>query len=209
MTLTVETSTRAFSVALFEPREIACVALRSGLAHSQHIVSVVSFILDKLDLSIQTIEEAFAGTGPGSFTGIRIGLSFVNTLSQILRIPLLGVSSLDLLAFQEGRWYNSAIPFIKSRKNEVYTAFYREGRRESDLLALSGEELIMFIEQKEPDCIVASKEDFHDVLGNTGKGIEERVSFALPDARALYHIARECGLKAEHTYLKPIYLGGV
>lgn len=209
MTITVETSTRAFSVALFDSREVAFFSLQSQPASSQHLVNVVSFILDRLKLSIRSIKEAFAGTGPGSFTGVRIGLSFVNTLFQILNIPILGVSSLDILAFKGGRWYNSVVPFIRSRKDEAYTAFYRDGQRQSDYLVLGSMKLVEFIKEKNPRWIVASEEDFYDILGESSLKPGDFVSFDYPDARSLYELVRHCGLKAEFKYLKPLYLRGI
>lgn len=209
MTITVETSTKAFSVALFDSREVACFSLQSQPASSQHLVSVVSFILDKLKLSIRSLKEAFAGTGPGSFTGVRIGLSFVNTLFQTLNIPVLGVSSLDVLAFKSGRWYNSVVPFIRSRKDEAYTAFYSNGQRQSDYLVLGSLELVRFIKEKDPHWVVASEEDFSDILGESSFKPDDFVCFDYPDARSLYELVKHCGLKAEFKYLKPLYLRGI
>ncbi|MGQ9615257.1 MAG: tRNA (adenosine(37)-N6)-threonylcarbamoyltransferase complex dimerization subunit type 1 TsaB [Spirochaetota bacterium] len=206
MTITVETSTRAFSVALFDLSEIASFSLQSQHASSQHLVDVVNFILNKLKVSIHSIKEAFAGIGPGSFTGVRIGLSFVNTLFQTLNIPILGVSSLDILAFKGGRGYNSVIPFIKSRRDEAYTAFYRDGQRQSDYRVLSSGELLQFIEERNPRRVIASEEDFSDILGESSLKQGDVVRFEYPDARSLYELVRNCGLKAEFRYLRPLYL---
>ena len=147
MILSIETSTRAFSVSLYKDGQIANIELVHEIAHSQNIVHTVNFLLKSINKSVEDLSAVYAGKGPGSFTGIRVGLSYANTLFQIMGIPLLGIPSLDLLAFEEGRWYNSVISFIKSRKNEVYAAAYRQGRRVSDYLALKKDDFSYFIKE--------------------------------------------------------------
>jgi tRNA threonylcarbamoyl adenosine modification protein YeaZ len=204
MILTVDTSTRAFSLSLFEQDELAHIELQKELSHSQQIVQVCDFLMKRLGRQVSSVQAAYAGLGPGSFTGVRIGLSFVNTLSQILEIPLLGISSLDLLAFDGSTWYNSVVSFIRSRKGEVYTALYEHGVRRGDYLALGREEFREFLRSRAPEHVVAPKEDFNE-LGEGGlmPGV---VHHAFPSSRSLYAVARNRGLAPRKTYLKPIYV---
>jgi tRNA threonylcarbamoyladenosine biosynthesis protein TsaB len=207
MILTLDTSTKALSISLFQEVELAHIELRHKLAHSQQIVSICDFLLKRLSFSLKSLSAAYAGIGPGSFTGIRIGLSFVNTLSQVLRIPLLGVSSLDLLAFENGRWYNSVVSFIRSRKHEVYTAYYRQGSRESDYIALEKNDFIAFLKDCSPKNIVAPEDDFQDL--EEIKELDIEISFSFPSSRSLYYISRECGMNPGKQYLKPIYIRSI
>ena len=204
MILTVDTSTRAFSLSLFDRGELAHFELRQELAHSQQIVSVCDFLLRRLGRDVHSIQAAYAGLGPGSFTGIRIGLSFVNTLSQILDIPLLGVSSLDLLAFDGTAWYNSAVSFIRSRKNEVYAAHYEHGVRRGGYLALNHDDFRAFLRSREPDHLIASEEDFREFEG--GADMPGSVHYGFPSSRSLFAIARNRGMTPQRSYLKPIYV---
>jgi tRNA threonylcarbamoyl adenosine modification protein YeaZ len=206
--LTVDTSTRAFSLSLFENEEsVAHIELKRALAHSQQIVQVFEFMLHRIGLTASCLTAAYAGTGPGSFTGTRIGLSFVNTLSQILNIPILGVSSLDLLAFDGSGWYNSAVTLLRSRKNEVYTASYQMGERKTDYQALTRDEFLGFLEKHSPQFVVAPEEDFRD-LGNL-EGRAGKIKHAFPSSRSLYFVVRERGLMPRRNYLKPIYVRGI
>ncbi len=206
--LTVDTSTQAFSISLFENEDpVAHVEMKRSLAHSQQIVRVFEFMLERLGLTVHCLNAAYAGTGPGSFTGTRIGLSFVNTLSQTLNIPILGVSSLDLLAFNGSGWYNSAVTLLRSRKNEVYTALYRKGERKTDYLALAPDEFMSFLEKHSPQFVVAPEEDFRD-LGSL-EGISGEIIHAFPSSRSLYFVVRERGLMPQRSYLKPIYVRGI
>jgi len=209
--LSVETATRAFSITLFEERELAHFALNFELSHSQHIVRVVQFLFERLNVGPDSITAAYAGVGPGSFTGLRIGLSFVNTLAQVFHIPLLGVSSLDLLAFENSRWYNSVIPFIRSRKHEVYTALYRGADRKTEYLVLDRDGFLRFIRQHTPECIVAGN-GFDDILPQCENlsldGGEDgiRVVLSHPCSRTIIKLAQEKRLVPEHRYLKPLYI---
>ena len=208
MILTVDTSTRSFSMSLFEEEQLSAhIELVRELAHSQQIVRVFEFMLERLGLTASSLTAAFAGIGPGSFTGIRIGLSFVNTLCQFLSIPISGVSSLDLLAFGKTGWYNSAVTFLRSRKHEVYTALYSGGERKTDILALTCDEFPSFLEKHVPQHIIAPEEDFRD-LGKL-EGLPGKVIHAFPSSRSLYHVVRERGLAPQRIYLKPLYIRGI
>jgi tRNA threonylcarbamoyl adenosine modification protein YeaZ len=204
MILTVDTSTRAFSLSLFDQDELAHVELKQELAHSQQIVQVCDFLIGRLGRQVSSIRAAYAGLGPGSFTGVRIGLSFVNTLSQVLDIPLLGISSLDLLAFDGGTWYNSVVSFIRSRKGEVYAAFYERGVRSGDYLALSHGEFREFLRSRVPEHVIAPREDYREL----GEGVDMpgEAHHAYPSSKSLYAVARDRGLTPQKTYLKPIYV---
>ncbi len=207
MVLTVDTSTKSLSLSLFQEVELAHIELRHQLAHSQQIVSICDFLLKRLSLPLESLSALYAGIGPGSFTGIRIGLSFVNTLSQVLHIPLLGVSSLDLLAFENGRWYNSVVSFIRSRKHEVYTAYYEHGSRKSNYVALKKDDFIAFLKDCSPKNIVAPEDDFQDL--EEIKELDTEIFFSFPSSRSLYYIARECDMKPGSQYLKPIYVRSI
>lgn len=217
--LSLETSTKAFSVSLFRNHkaanrddeaanrnhELANIELIHDVAHSQNIVSIVDFLLKSIDTSIKDISEIYAGNGPGSFTGIRIGLSFANTILQTMNIPLLGIPSLDLLAFDHDRWYNSVITYIKSRKNEVYTASYRNGRRTSNYLALKKEDFLNFVKEHTPVYLISSEDDYRDLSFEKGE-FKGEVVFTFPKARNAYIFAQRCNLKPEKGYLKPLYV---
>lgn len=209
MVLSVETSTKALSVSLSLDREIINIDIIHEVARSQNIVSTVKFLLKSIGKSINDIREVYAGIGPGSFTGIRIGLSFVNTLSQIQDIPTLGISSLDLLAFEDNRWYNSVVPFIRSRKNEVYTAYYEKEKRITKYLALARNDLFNFIKENRPAFLVTSEEDYNNIGLEGELDFRLKTIFSFPKARILPLFARKCGLKPERKYLKPLYVRGL
>ncbi|MFW6139047.1 MAG: tRNA (adenosine(37)-N6)-threonylcarbamoyltransferase complex dimerization subunit type 1 TsaB [Spirochaetota bacterium] len=207
MILCVETSTSAFSVSLFHnERQVINLEINHHPAHSQRIVSAVDFLLRSIGGSIKDIQEVYTGMGPGSFTGIRIGLSFANTLGQVLNIPLLGVSSLDVLAFGHQGWYNSVVAFIKSRKNQVYTAYYQKGERYGGYRAMKKSDFIEFLRSHGPAFIAASKQDYKEILSEPVQGLNATIVYSHPRACSLYHLVKKCGLKPRRRYIKPLYL---
>jgi tRNA threonylcarbamoyl adenosine modification protein YeaZ len=205
----VETSTKAFSISLHNKKEITNLDIIQEAARSQYIVQAVEFLLKTLGKTVFDIREAYAGIGPGSFTGIRIGLTFINTLSQTQNIPVLGIPSLDILAYEDNRWYDTVIPFVRSRKNEVYTAFYKTEKRVTEYLALKKDEFVDFIEEKKPRYVVSSEDNFYD-MGLDGKLHKECKSiFSFPKACILVRLARKYSLKPVKQYLKPLYVRGI
>ena len=204
MILALETSTRAFSVALFHDRVIAVVEHVHEIARSQGIVGAVARMLSDLGLTANDLKAVYAGLGPGSFTGIRVGLTFANTLLQTKGIPLLGVPTLDLLAFESGGWYNSAVSLLRSRKNEVYAALYRGGNRVGDYLVLEKGELSRFLHETHPERIVCSEDEY----GELGLDADVKAVFAYPMAASVFSFVEKSRLNPRHEYLKPLYVRG-
>lgn len=207
MILCIETSTKAFSLSLYEGMEIASVDFLYDITHSQHIVSTVKQILKVIKKKAVDISEIYAGIGPGSFTGVRVGLTFANTMAQVLDIPLLGISTLDLLAFENQSFYNSVIPFIRSRKEEVYTAFYENSKKLTGYIALKKGEFLDFIKGCKAKYLVSSREDYEEII--SGEVSEIKAIFSYPKSRNLYLMAQALGLKPIKRYLKPLYVRDV
>ena len=203
MILSIETSTKAFSISIFQDVEIASLELLYDVTHSQNIVSATKFLLESINKSVKDIKQIYAGIGPGSFTGIRIGLSFANTMCQVLGVQLAGISSLDLLAFKKRKCYNPAITFIRSRRQEVYTACYKEGKRDTDYLVLNRVDFLEFIKEKGPEYIISSENDYRSVISQDDINVKK--IFTYPSARDAVRVAEEQGLKPEKKYLKPMY----
>jgi len=213
--LSIETSTNKFSVSICEATKLANINFMYKTPHSQKIVQVVKFLLESIDSSIKDINQICVDVGPGSFTGIRIGLSFVNTLFQTLKIPICGVSSLDLLAVEAKRRYEEikchdiVVTFIKSRKNEVYTAVYRDGNRVTDYLAIEYKGFSDFINKYSPFLLVSSEDDYNEVIDKGGIILKTRASFSYPKASLIYPFVIEYRIKFEKHYIKPLYIRGI
>jgi len=131
--LAVDTTTSYSSVALLDDRHLlAEIDVESGLTHSARLLRTVDFLLKNNGLKIQDIDGFAVASGPGSFTGIRIGLSTVKAFAFASKRPVASISTLTALALKlretPGRLF---CPLIDAKKGEVYAALFE--RKTGDL----------------------------------------------------------------------------
>ncbi|MCD5397774.1 tRNA (adenosine(37)-N6)-threonylcarbamoyltransferase complex dimerization subunit type 1 TsaB [candidate division NPL-UPA2 bacterium] len=124
--LGIETSTQAGSVAIVEGEEIiAEYALNIKETHTSRLMSMIDHVLKNAHLTIQEMDAVAISLGPGSFTGLRIGLATAKGLCLALRKPLIGIPTLN--AFAHNVYWTSQLicPLLDARRGEVYAALYR------------------------------------------------------------------------------------
>ncbi len=144
--LAVETSTLAGGVALLDgDRVVGEYLLDVRVTHSERLLPAVDRLLADAAWRPRDLEGLAVGVGPGSFTGLRIGVAAVKGLAFALGVPIAAVPTLDAVA---ARVPFAALPVcavLTARRNEVYCSLYRweHGRfaREWDYLALSPDDL--------------------------------------------------------------------
>ncbi|MBD99354.1 MAG: tRNA (adenosine(37)-N6)-threonylcarbamoyltransferase complex dimerization subunit type 1 TsaB [Verrucomicrobia bacterium] len=128
MILAIETSTKNCSVALGKSGMLIVEKEQGGdYSHAENLAVFVNEILEENGYNLQAIDAIAVGKGPGSYTGLRIGVSYAKGLCLALRIPLIGVNSLTSLAygaFKEIPKEALAAPMIDARRMEVYCAIY-------------------------------------------------------------------------------------
>ena len=123
--LGVEASLKSLSVCIIEDEDLLSeITLNTGETHSKNLLKIIDESLNKAGLSIKDIDGFAVTLGPGSFTGLRIGLSAVKGLASVTKKPVAGISSLDALAYQAG-FPNMICALLDARKNEVYCSIYR------------------------------------------------------------------------------------
>lgn len=124
--LGVDTATASCSVAITEGEELlAEMTLVSGETHSRHLARLIETLIRNTGLSLDRIEGFAVARGPGSFTGLRIGISTVKGFAVAGNRPVAGVSTLAALAWQIGPTDHLICPMIDARRKEVYAAWYR------------------------------------------------------------------------------------
>lgn len=98
--LCIDTSSKLCSVAILEDTTlINKLELDNGLTHSETLMPLIKKLLDNSNLSLKDIDLLVSDVGPGSFTGIRIGIATCKAFSDSLNIPCVGISSLEVLAY--------------------------------------------------------------------------------------------------------------
>lgn len=151
--LGIDTSTSCGSVGLLsDDRVIADDLLDIPLTHSERLLEAIEHLFKETGCSIEELDGWALSLGPGSFTGLRIGVSTVKGLAYATRKPAAGMSSLDVLASQIAPTPYLICPILDARKGEVYTAFYRYDeanllKRQSAFQALKPGDLVKPIKE--------------------------------------------------------------
>lgn len=123
--LAADTSTTTGSVALLDDARLVCEwTLASAQTHNRQLLETIDRCLEAAGWTIEGIDLFSVTTGPGSFTGLRIGLTTVKALAWARGKPFVGISSLDALAAPLGYGSLPICPLIDAHRGEVYWARY-------------------------------------------------------------------------------------
>jgi tRNA threonylcarbamoyladenosine biosynthesis protein TsaB len=135
MLLSVNTTTLQYGLALVMENgtvRTEYMATESG-GHFGGLIPALNFLFTRTDSDPRHVKALGVGIGPGSFTGLRVGLSMVKGMSQALGIPIIGIPSLEALASQIAFSNDPIAPVIDSRKGELFTARF-DSHHEGKLL---------------------------------------------------------------------------
>ena len=219
--LSIETGTDICSVALANDGEL--MALREsdeGRDHAKKVALFVDELLRETGVQPSDIDAIAVGKGPGSYTGLRIGVSFAKGMCYALDIPLIAIGSLDALAevaredfeagildIEEEDWAQAKLcPMVDARRMEVYAqVFDVEGKAQSEVVAE-----------------VVTEESFKEwrakgkfvIFGNGAKKCAEVLPDAIvedivPSSRGIVRLAEEAfnaGKFEDLAYFEPFYL---
>ena len=218
--LSIETGTDICSVALANDGEL--MALREsdeGRDHAKKVALFVDELLRETGVQPSDLDAIAVGKGPGSYTGLRIGVSFAKGMCYALDIPLIAIGSLDaltevaredydagILDIEEEEWAKAKLcPLVDARRMEVYAeVFDNEGKALTDVVA----------EVVTEDSFKEWRKDKFVIFGNGAKKCTELLSDAIfvdiaPSARGIVRLAEE-SFKAQKfedlAYFEPFYL---
>lgn len=130
--LNLETATKNCSVSLAEDGVV--IALKEfndgNFSHAEKLNIFINDVLSKSSKTLQDVEAVAVSKGPGSFTGLRIGVSSAKGLCYALDIPLISVNTLQSLALQVSNKDGTIIPMLDARRMEVYSAVFDENNNQ-------------------------------------------------------------------------------
>jgi len=214
--LGIETSTQQVGCALGGVEGlIAAFHAARGRRHAETLAPAIEFVCGSVGMRLDQVSVVAVDIGPGLFTGLRVGIATAKAIAQSLRVPMIGLSSLDLLAHQV-RWSHSLIvPVIDARRGEVFSAFYRRVpggvQRVSDYRVWSADDLADEITSYAEDALLVGDGAlrYRDVL-DRDRGIEfGGLGVAYPSATDLVELAHPKALREEFVQvseLAPLYL---
>ncbi|MBK5444537.1 tRNA (adenosine(37)-N6)-threonylcarbamoyltransferase complex dimerization subunit type 1 TsaB [Peribacillus butanolivorans] len=175
--LAIDTSNFTLGIALINDTQVIgeyTTNLKKN--HSVRVMPAIETLLRDCDTSPKELTKIVVAQGPGSYTGVRIGVTIAKTLAWTLKIPLSAVSSLEVLA-ANGRYFNGLVsPLFDARRGQIYTGLYEIENNVlntvmEDCNILSSEWAIRLKELKRPVLFVGQDVEIHreaitKVLGN-------------------------------------------
>ena len=219
--LSIETGTDICSVAIANDGEL--MALREsdeGRDHAKKVALFVDELLKETGVQPDDLDAIAVGKGPGSYTGLRIGVSFAKGMCYALDIPLIAIGSLDaltevaredfdagILDLEDDQWISShLVPMVDARRMEVYTQIFNTSGESLTEVSAEVVDADSFRQWREQGSIV--------LFGNGAKKCAEVLEGALyvsvsPSARGLVRLAEEAfnASKFEDiAYFEPFYL---
>jgi tRNA threonylcarbamoyladenosine biosynthesis protein TsaB len=123
--LGIDTSTSQTSLALGAQGELVGAMQFAGVRRHDDVVPAVERLLEWTGIELGQVGGVAVGIGPGLYTGLRVGVQAAKTLAQVLSVPIVGVSSLDVLAFAVRTTRRRIGAVLDARRGEVFFAFYR------------------------------------------------------------------------------------
>lgn len=123
--LGIDTSTNHTSIALGTERGTMAEAQFEGPRKQDEVVPAIQRLLDWSGTDLASVSGIAVGLGPGLYTGLRVGIEVAKSLAQVLRVPIVGIPSLDVLAFPFRTTRRRIAAVLDARRGEVFFAFYR------------------------------------------------------------------------------------
>lgn len=174
--LGIEAATPVAGVAVVEDGRILAERLvNNRRTHSINLLPMIKAVIEESGITPGQIDGVAVSSGPGSFTGLRIGMTTAKTLALVWQVPVVGVSTLEALALPLVPRDQIICPILNARKNEVYACIYKGAPGRPHLLAgplaVSPEELVRHLEEWEGpvtflgDGVPVFKEQILQLLG--------------------------------------------
>lgn len=228
LVLGIETSTPQTSVAIGSEQGVIASTMVSrgmgsegpqgkiGVHYNEFILPAVRFCLDQAGLGFRNLGGVAVSLGPGLYTGMRVGVATAKALAQALSVPIVGMASLDLLAYEVRYAPKPICAVLDARRREVFHAFYRSSpggiQRMTEYRVERPEHLATGISSRPGDVLLVGNGAllYREVFEELGSSIElGTMSHAFPNAGALVELALPRMFREDFDSLdelKPLYL---
>lgn len=218
LTLAIDSSTDNLGLALIESGQLRGeYNLSLKRQHSEKLLPLIEEIMGHLEISVQELDGIAVAVGPGSFTGLRIGITTAKMLSRILSIPVKGISTLEIMA--AGNQAQYLMPLLDARRERVYFAFYQQKAKKQFLKEIKGAagaaiaelpEILAQYKSQQIKVIGQKKEEVAEILlANNFLISQSEGESNLPRAAVLARLGEnylKAGQSDDIYKLKPVYL---
>jgi tRNA threonylcarbamoyladenosine biosynthesis protein TsaB len=194
-TLAIDASTDILSVALMKDSGWAEASLDLGLRHAERLMELVDSCLGRSLTSRSELDLVACARGPGSFTGLRIGMAASKGIAAGLELPWISVPTLDALAWGYDCFGGAVAPIIDGKKGRVYTAVYLRGERLTDWLDIPLAKLAALLDTYPEALATGPDAELFRAYA------EERSGFRV-DERARAPAARAIALLGQRAFLE-------
>jgi len=140
-TLAFDTSTDILGICLEQDDKYYSYTAKAGLKHSENLLKEIDHLYSSSGIGKKSTELIVCAKGPGSFTGLRIGMSIAKGLADGFGCPVISVPTLDILAYGHSYLKGAVMPIMDAKSGKVFTAVYEFGKRVTDFLDIKKEEL--------------------------------------------------------------------
>ena len=216
--LSIDTSSGVASAAVTEDEKLICeFILNNKLTHSQTLMPIIDRVLKESDTDLSQMDFIAVTNGPGSFTGLRIGVSTAKGLADALKKPVVGVSTLEAMAYNLPYCGFLIVPIMDARRSQVYNAVYRWNKNELEQIssprAISVEDLLKELKELNEKAVflgdgvpvykdIIKQEMGENVMFAPSCANAQRASSVAVAAKKLY----ENGKATDGLGLVPVYL---
>lgn len=217
LVLGIETSTPQASVAIGSEQGVVASAMVSrGASYNEFLLPAIRFCLEETGLGYRNFGAVAVSLGPGLFSGMRVGVATAKAIAQTLSVPMVGMASLDLVAYEVRYAPKTICVVLDARRNEVFHAFYRASpggiQRMTEYRVEKPGQLAIGIASRPEEVLLVGNgallyRDMFEELGSVAE--VGTMSHAFPNARSLVELSLPRLFREDFDSpydLKPLYL---
>lgn len=209
--LAMDTSGPVCGVAISRDGSVtAALSVMNRHTHSVNLLPMIQDAMDKSDLTREQIHRVAVVVGPGSFTGVRIGVSTAKGICHGLNIPAAPVDALEAMAYPWQSFDGVVCPMQDARAGQVYAATFQQGHRLMDDVPVKLTEFLSQVQMMGMRCLftgdgmVAHRTVIREIMGDQALFAPDHLAYVHPGAVAELGARREDTL--DYLALMPLYL---
>ena len=186
-----------------------------GKRHAENLAPAIDFVCRQARIELDEVSAVAVDVGPGLFTGLRVGVAAAKAVAHALRVPMIGISSLDLLAWPLRHTSREIVAVVDARRAEVFAARYRPTpggvQRLAEPLVCGPEDLRAELQAHDHDYLVVGDGGlrYADLLADIVSVEVAEQHLAYPNASSLVQLAHARAIREDFVQpwqLEPLYL---